>query len=120
LRVEKRPKQIVNLALANCGLERLELQVLDLADWIFDISYEDCESWRARGITKISWMPPLFCDVSTHRNAGTVQWDVGYIGNLNAPNNVEAVEWLLTEVLPILQITSPSIRIVVAGSRPNA
>ena len=65
--------------------------------------------------------PPLVDDDTAARLArapATPQWDALYFGNLNTPNNVDAVVWWVGQVLPLLP--GPELRFAVAGSRPSA
>lgn len=108
--------------LANCvGLERFERSVMARAERVLDISQDDAAFWQREGIRHIEWLPTLVDHEYASRLAascrGDKAFDVLYFGNLNTPNNVEAVTWLVREVLPI--VTGPDLRIAVAGSRPS-
>jgi glycosyltransferase involved in cell wall biosynthesis len=46
------------------------------------------------------------------------QWHIVYFGNLTTPNNIEAVVWLVQQVLPL--IPSATLKIAIAGSNPAA
>lgn len=99
------------------GLKRYEKSFLGRCAKVFDISVADLEHWRARGIGTGTWLPPFanclnaaaLCEVSP-------QYDVAYLGNLHAPNNLAGLQWFFTRVVPLLD---PSTRIVVAGSNPS-
>ena len=109
--------------LANCfGLKRFERQIHRAAKRVFDISPDDRQRWIEQGSNNIDWLPTLVDAAFAARIANSPRdatpIDVLYFGNLNTPNNVEAVCWLLREVLP--RVASETIRVVVAGSRPNA
>lgn len=104
------------------GLRRLEEATVRDAACVFDISPADAAHWRARGHAHVHWLPTA---VDAAFEAGVAQaatrppdWDLAYFGNLNTPNNVEAVAWLVTEVLPLLP--GRELRFVLAGSRPGA
>lgn len=108
--------------LANCfGLARFEQRMHRLASRVFDISQEDCNFWIARGHDSMEWLPTVVDEPFVRRiqqaavSQGSI--DVLYFGNLNTPNNVEAVVWLTSEVLS--RVRDPDLRIVVAGSRPS-
>ncbi len=102
------------------GLRRLEEATVQGAACVYDISPTDAAQWRARGQAQVHWLPTA---VDAAFEAGVAAaaalppaWDIAYFGNLNTPNNVEAVEWLVGRVLPLLP--DPGLRIVLAGSRP--
>jgi hypothetical protein len=108
--------------LANClGLARFEQRMHRQALRVFDISQEDCSFWMARGQRNIEWLPTIVDEPYVRRiqqgATSLAPIDVLYFGNLNTPNNVEAVLWLVREVLPLLK--ESTLRIVVAGSRPT-
>lgn len=103
------------------GLRRLEEATVREAASVFDISLVDAAHWRAAAQRQVQWLPTVvdapFADALTLASSQAPVWDIGYFGNLHTPNNVEAVEWLLRRVLPLLP--APALRIVLAGSRPS-
>lgn len=113
------------LALCLLHLRRVETDVMCSAAHVFDISASDLKHWRARGVQRISWLPPLSARASRPHgeapptDSPSLRWDVGYFGNLNAPNNVEAIQWLLEDVLPRVRQRRPETRVVIAGSHPS-
>lgn len=103
------------------GLRRLETSTLRDAAAVFDISPADAAHWRALGHTQVHWLPTVV-DAGFERAMAAAAalppaWDIAYFGNLNTPNNVEAVEWLVRRVLPLLP--APGLRVALAGSRPS-
>lgn len=102
-------------------LPRFERQVQARAAAVLDISTSDMAFWRAQGITHSHWMPPIvdraFAQQLAGANSGTRAYHAMYFGNLNTPNNVEAVRWLVQRVLPLVQ--APHYRFAIAGSRPT-
>lgn len=107
---------------ANCvGLERFEHRMVARAVQVMDISLEDAEFWRAKGYSHVSCVPTLVDAAFAARLSQALvdkAYDVLYFGNLNTPNNVEALRWLVEAVLP--QLPACGLRIAVAGSRPTA
>jgi polysaccharide biosynthesis protein PslH len=64
---------------------------------------------------------PTSVDIDFVRRLGSAEpkdIDLLYFGNLNTPNNVDAVRWLLHEVVP--QMNLAGLRVCIAGSRPSA
>lgn len=117
---ESQWKRRLGLA-ANCvGLEAFERAVLRYAARVFDISQEDAAFWRSEGFSHVEWVPTLVDRAYSSRlTACPVEkrFDVLYFGNLNTPNNVEAVSWFVRRVLPLID---GDLKIVVAGSRPSS
>jgi polysaccharide biosynthesis protein PslH len=104
------------------GLKSLEYRTVGEAAAVLDISTSDMAFWRDEVRSDICWLPTLVDetfvrDMHLAQNRPR-QWDALYFGNLNTPNNVRAVAWLATEVLPLLQ--ERDVRIGIAGSRPCA
>jgi hypothetical protein len=120
LRLAKGVKQRLEIGAALLHLKRFEFASLRAAQAVLDISEEDAEFWRNQGLQTVHWVPPVFPDLQGRKLS--VAWaerlfDVGYLGNLWAPNNVSAVEWFLSEILPSLRAARPSISVMVAGSK---
>lgn len=117
---EQRRLRRLGLA-ANCvGLERFERQTVARATRVMDISLEDAEFWRAQGFAHVTCVPTLVDAGFAARLAqapASQAHDLLYFGNLHTPNNVEALRWLVSEVLP--QLREPGLRVCVAGSRPT-
>jgi hypothetical protein len=117
---ERRLQRRLGLA-ANCfGLARYEQSVMRHASRVFDISEEDAAFWRGRGVAHIEWVPTLVDRAFASRLqecSGSECYDVLYFGNLNTPNNVEAIKWLVDRVLPL--IPRHDLRLAIAGSRPS-
>lgn len=103
------------------GLRRTEAATVRDAACTYDISLADADHWRAHGARAVHWLPTVVdADFEAAMAAAAAQppaWDIAYFGNLHTPNNVQAVAWLLTLVLPLLP--ERSLRVVVAGSRPS-
>lgn len=104
------------------GLARFERRIVRAARRVFDISLDDQRFWQAQGHKHVEWLPPLvdedFVRGLTGSPASDESMDILYFGNLNTPNNVDGVLWLLDEVVGRLREARPGLRIGVAGSRP--
>lgn len=107
---------------ANClGLARFEKRIHRKALRVFDISPDDRLFWVANGSARIDWLPtsvdPSFALRIAQGSSTGAPIDILYFGNLNTPNNIEALQWLVREVLPRVSARR-TLRIVVAGSNP--
>lgn len=103
------------------SLERFELSVLRASHRFYDISIDDLAYWQQRGLRNGRWLPPLAdqaCFSAARRNDLPAR-DIGFVGNLFMPNNVEAVEWLLRQVLPVVRAQLPQATVLIAGSQPG-
>ncbi len=117
----KTTRERLQLRLAQIGLEHYESMVLSSCDWYFDISCEDLDYWKSRGLSKGEWLPTFINIKNMPVRADSSQsWDVVYLGNLNLANNVQGVIWFCENVVPKLQQSQPDIRILIAGSKPTA
>jgi hypothetical protein len=112
----------LGLAANRLGLRRLEENTVREAAQVFDISHLDAAQWGATGQRHVQWLPTVvdadFVDALEMASARAPAWDIGYFGNLHTPNNVEAVRWLVQQVLP--RMSAPGLRVMVAGSAPSA
>lgn len=105
--------------LAAVGLERYQLRLMSRADRVLDISCDDLEHWRSRGVTGARWLPPLPELAINGPSPERIPTDVLFVGGLRTPNNVQGVRWLVERVLPLLRREVPGIRVGVAGSYPD-
>jgi len=103
-------------------LERVERETWRAAEIVFDISMDDIKTWREQGHLNGQWLPPLVQPATVAKLSASDAWmpayDVGYLGNLRTPNNIEGVLWLLREVWPIVRQARPGLTLLVAGSSP--
>lgn len=104
------------------SLERYEHSVLRRSHRFYDISVDDLEYWKGRGLHNGRWLPPLHdtgCSGDPQQPVKP-RFEVGFVGNLFMPNNVEAVKWLLTRVMPEVRAAMPGATVLIAGSSPVA
>lgn len=47
------------------------------------------------------------------------QYDLFFSGNLNYPPNVDAAKYIVKEILPLLKLKKPSIKVLIAGANPK-
>lgn len=104
------------------NLEKAERMAISQAHTFFDISTDDLAFWRAQGHMQGQWLPPLIEPAFAARLGAAretpAQFDVGYLGNLFAPNNVEGVLWFLQQVVPLVLSARPQTRLFIAGTNP--
>jgi hypothetical protein len=106
------------------NMQRLEKRVMNSATKFFDISMSDLAYWKQTGFSHGEWLPPLLDDAISSQLSETAHWtpefDIGYVGNLYSPNNVEGVLWFINNVLPKLQSWRNDIKVFIAGAKPVA
>ena len=111
----------LGLAANLLGLRRLEHNTVRAASQVLDISPSDLLHWQARGHRHVQWLPTVvdagFVDGLRAASQQPPAWDMAYFGNLNTPNNVAAVRWLVQQVLPLLGAQPATV--LLAGSRPS-
>ena len=103
------------------GLQQFERDTVADASVVLDISASDLHYWQDKGNRHMRWVPPIvdtgFTTALAAAAGGPQPHDALYFGNLNTPNNVEGVRWLVTQVLP--RISDNALRLAVAGSKPS-
>ncbi len=111
------------IALNLMALPGYERSIVQRSLAFFDISDTDLQWWQQQGLRHGHWMPPIMDSGTARTLSPTDGWsptcDVGYVGNLYSPNNVEGVCWFLNEVVPRLRAQRPDLKAFVAGSRPT-
>ncbi len=109
-------------SLARLNLGRFELKVMQSAQVCFDISADDIAWWADRGVKGAQWLPPLSeAAISPPAVSETAPIrELAFLGNLNTPNNVQGIHWLVEQVMPIVWSLRPQTILHVAGSRPAA
>ncbi len=104
------------------GMEAIEHKTLKLSSRFYDISFEDLVFWQSKGFNRGHWLPPVV-DLELSRqlsnnNNYAPKYDIGYLGNLFMPNNVNGLIWFLKEVVPLMRLKLPKVQIFIAGSKP--
>lgn len=118
----KKPRDKIKWFFNSRGMETIENKAMHLTSRFYDISFEDLVFWQKKGFSHGHWLPPVV-DIKlssrlSDNNHYDPQYDVGYLGNLFMPNNVNGLVWFLKEVVPAIRSTSPATRIFIAGSKP--
>jgi glycosyltransferase involved in cell wall biosynthesis len=94
-----------------------ELEVMTKVDLV--LSYTDVEKAvimsHNMGSTKVAKCPWV-CDVTAEVKPFTSRVDIAFLGGFNHKPNIEAVEWFIQKVMPLLEPTLPEVRFRVYGS----
>ncbi len=100
-------------------VERYEKYIFDKFDNKFIISIPDRDAINHEEKNRILVIPN---GVDTDYYQAVDQkkeYDILFTGNMNYPPNVNSVEYLVTEVLPVLKNKIPVIKILIAGAEPH-
>lgn len=110
-------------------LESYEKNIFRQSLAFYDISSNDLAYWKRQGFTNGYLLPPLIefqdqdvsdaQDFTSPNKLVETTYDVVFLGNLVAENNVAGVAWFLKEVLPLLKQKVPNIKVLIAGSNPT-
>lgn len=101
-------------------------QRLGQAEWLrgtADISAADAEARRAAGGRNVVHVPPFAFDPkagSAVRRRPDPEPRVVFLGALDVPTNTTALDWLLTQVWPLVRESAPTAVLDVVGRRPPA
>lgn len=110
--------------LAILHLENYEKKLLANSAIFYDISADDLAFWQKLNFTNGRLLSPL---IEFDRTSGEFEskgilesdaYDLVFLGNLNAENNVAGIIWFLTEVLPIIRQRLPEATVLIAGFKP--
>jgi hypothetical protein len=119
-RAARQLRDALALRLATVTLERFELGIMREARFVFDVSADDVDYWRSRGIEHIRQLLPLpgIAPDRAGDHPGKPTREVVFLGNLATPNNICGVEWLLRRVRPLVEAQRHGTRWTLAGSAP--
>ncbi len=101
--------------LSKVHLRRYEFSAVSDCARYYDISLDDLAYWRQEGYLHGEWLPP-FCSALVAPPDRSVEFDVGFMGNLYTPNNVDGLRWFIKDVLPKMPTRR---RVLIAGSNPS-
>lgn len=112
----------LKLGLNASRLLAAEREIRTSVDLVADISADDRDEWDTLGgAGNAIVVPPLWLDRAAPSALETTRdIDLLFVGNLRTPNNVEGLRWFTIEVLPILRRRRSGLRVVFAGSEPDA
>lgn len=103
-------------------LERFERRTFERCLAVYESSSEDLRFWHDRGLQNGYLLPPIVElpeGDAVADDLSAVEYDAVFLGNLRTENNVAGVVWFLEQVLPLLRVVKPKIRVAIAGSEPT-
>lgn len=99
-------------------LKNYEIKALNKADMIATITTDDADKFQEIGIRTPLVNIPVAIDSSIEQ-ADYSQNNIFFLGSMNWKPNIEAVQWLVNEILPELRKKSPTAELNLAGSFMN-
>lgn len=100
------------------NLEQAEKKILTNSTFFYDISADDLKFWQDIGLENGRLLPPII-EIENKSNLEIEKsYDLVFLGNLNAENNVGGVIWFVNEVLPLIRNQLPEATLLVAGFKP--
>lgn len=99
----------------SADLKKYEIEILKKADFIAAITEEDLSAFEELGIKTPKTVIPIAIDLSENHVDYSVS-NLFFIGSMNWKPNIEAVDWLVNEILPAVKIVYPKIELHLAGS----
>lgn len=116
-------KEKLSLIAACLHLKQYEESVISKSDVFFDISIEDLKYWKDKGYNHGHWLPTVFpqskSNINSNLDLRLYKYDLGFLGNLNTPNNVGGLKWFINEVFPLVIKDYPNLKMIILGSEPN-
>lgn len=97
-------------------LKQYELKYLKATDGIACISDADKEQFKALGIKVPMCTIPVSMDFTPTEPLNLKSSDFFFLGSMNWQPNIEAVDFLLKEIFPQIQVLLPEARLHLAGS----
>ncbi|NIZ92031.1 glycosyltransferase [Kineococcus rubinsiae] len=99
---------------------RLEDRLVDRASSVVVVNAGDARTWAERSGARVVAVPNGTASPGDDDGAAGPPATVAFVGSLDYPPNVEALDVLVHEVLPLVRREVPGVRLVVAGRRPTA
>ena len=96
-------------------LKKYEIDCLKKVNLIATITEDDLFTFEQLGITTPKSVIPIAIDLSENHVDYSVS-NLFFIGSMNWKPNIEAVNWLVNDILPAVKIVYPKIELHLAGS----
>ena len=102
-------------------LESRELLLHREAMRVFDISIDDIQYWRARGLENSSWLAPqpdpdIVATAAVKNEDRDI--DLLFMGGLSRANNIAGLDWYFNEVHPLVNQRLGPHKLTIAGREP--
>jgi len=101
-------------------LLRFENLVFEYFDQHTIISAQDQKLIYHQGKNKMYVIPNgVNCDFFSPINAPKKEHDLVFIGNMSYPPNIDAVEFLVTKIIPEVHKAIPNVNLLISGTTPH-
>lgn len=120
-RGEHRPGRRLYLGHLARRLRRYEVSTLNDVDAIVSVASEDAESYRRLGAAIPIQVAPVGLDAAEYpdRSGRGEPLTLTFLGSLDWRPNLEAVDWFLGSVWPLVRQDIPKARLLLGGSNPS-
>ncbi|WP_256010777.1 glycosyltransferase [Desertivirga xinjiangensis] len=101
-------------------MRQLELRVAQRADITLTVTKVEAEILRSYGIKNTAVVPNIHYPRGFgNRNAYSMRSGLLFIGGYTHPPNIDAVLWLVNEIMPIVWREKPTLKVYLLGSKPT-
>ncbi|MBV8808813.1 MAG: glycosyltransferase [Acidobacteriaceae bacterium] len=96
----------------------LELRWARECDATITVTPQEKRTLEKLGISDVHVIPTIH-DLSSHRRCKFAESrDLLFIGGYGHPPNIDAAEWIVQEIMPLIWIDLPDVRLTLLGSEP--
>lgn len=101
-------------------LQEVELQTARDADLVVTVTEKERQSLAEYGIGHVAVVPTIH-DPEPHRSPSfAARSGIIFIGGYGHTPNVDAVQWLVNEIMPYVWAKLPDVRVTLLGNKPPA
>ena len=101
-------------------MQAQELKMAHLADLTVTVTATEQKILEAQGVDRVAVIPNIHLPYSGQVPGFEQRQGILFIGSYNHLPNVDAVQWLCTEIMPLVWDTNPNIQVTLLGSNPSA
>ena len=99
-------------------MRALELQMAMAADLTITITPVEREILQEEGIEKIAVVPNIHQSYPGEKLSWQQRQGILFIGSYNHPPNIDAVLWLCEEIMPLVWLELPQVKVTLLGNDP--
>ncbi|MEL6494223.1 MAG: tetratricopeptide repeat protein [Cyanobacteria bacterium J06623_7] len=120
-----RLKRAWNLDPSHCSKETWvemqgqELKMAHLADMTITVTAKEQQVLEVQGVDRVRVIPNIHRLVSTAIPEFESRQGILFIGSYNHLPNIDAVQWLCQEIMPLVWQVKPEIKVTLLGNKPT-
>ena len=100
--------------------ENLEISLARSSNATIVVSAEEKELLESRGANNIHIVPTIHSQTTKQIPSFNDRKGLFFVGSFNHPPNIDAVRWLVNEIMPIVWSTNPEITLDIVGWNPTS